>query len=163
MKTTAPAHKAGVIAQVVTARRAVLAAAQALPPEKQGQVFLGSWSPLDLLAHLQGWDVTNLQAIESILAGQLPEFYACRDKDWATYNAHLVQRYRQEDFSALLGAVAASHRQLVERLERLPAGEFDQDRSLRYRGYRLTIARLMEAEARDEVVHSQQLRQFARL
>ncbi len=163
MKTTAPAHKAGVIAQVVTARRAVLTAAQVLSPEKQGQVFLGSWSPIDLLAHLQGWDVTNRQAIESILAGQLPEFYAHRDKDWATYNAHLVQLYRQEDFAALLAAVSASHRQLVERLEQLPASEFDQEHGLRYHGYRVTIARLMEAEARDELVHNQQLRQFARL
>jgi hypothetical protein len=157
MRTTPQAKKDTVIAELVEARRKILDAAAALPPEKQEEVFLGIWSVKDLLAHLVGWDFTNLAAVQEILAGQLPSFYAHHDRDWRTFNAGLVAAYKREDFAGLLSSVKDSHQRLIAFLRTVPAEEFGQDRGLRFRGYRVTIARLLQAEASDEEVHYKQI------
>ena len=41
-------------------RRKILDAASSPSPEQQDEVFLGIWSVKDPLAHLAGWDVTNI-------------------------------------------------------------------------------------------------------
>lgn len=157
MRTTPQARKDAIIAALGEARRKILDAAAALPPAKQDEVFLGLWSVQDLLAHLVGWDFTNLAAVQEIIAGQLPSFYAHHDRDWRTYNAGLVASYKREDFSDLLSSVQDSHQRLVDFLRTVPAEEFGQDRGLRFRGYKVTIARLLQVEASDEEVHYQQI------
>ena len=93
----AQAKKDEVISGLVEARACILAAATQLPVEKQDQVFLGTWSVKDLLAHLMGWDFTNVEASQEILECKLPSFYAHHDRDWRTYNAGLVERYKKDD------------------------------------------------------------------
>ena len=56
------------------ARNGILAELSALPPQKRNEAFLGTWSAYDLVAHLIGWDFTNIQAAKDILADQLPQF-----------------------------------------------------------------------------------------
>jgi hypothetical protein len=157
MRATAQAKKDKVIAELVEARRKIFDVASYLPPEKQGEVFLGIWSVKDLLAHLVGWDFTNLAAVQEILAGQLPSFYAHHDRDWRTFNAGLVAKYKRDDFAALLSLVQGSHQRLVDFLGPVPAEEFSRDRGLRFRGYKVTIVRLLQAEASDEEVHCKQI------
>ena len=101
MSTTAQEKKESIIAALIQARRNILDVAYALPLEKQDEVFLGVWSVADLLAHLIGWDYTNLDATKSILQGELPEFYSHRDRDWETYNALLIERHKEEDLSLI--------------------------------------------------------------
>ena len=156
MRATVQAKKDKVIAALVEARQKILDAVAALPPEKQDEVFLGVWSVRDLLAHLVGWDFTNLAAVQEILAGQLPSFYAHHDRDWRTYNAGLVAKYKRE-MAALLALMQDSHQRLVDFLRTVPAEEFDRDKGLRFRGYKVTIARLLQAEASDEEVHYKQI------
>jgi hypothetical protein len=141
-------------------RTKILSAVSSLPVEKQDEVFLGVWSAKDLLAHLVGWDFTNLQAIEEILTDQVPNFYNYHDQDWAYYNARLVDEYKQEDFGETLRSVQESLNTLIDFLERLPAEEFERDRGLRYRGYKVTIARLLQAEIDDEKMHLEQIHEF---
>lgn len=160
MKRTAEAHKAELLAEVLNARSKALNALHALPPDRRREPFLGVWSSYELVAHLIGWDFTNLQAVEDVLAGQLPRFYAHHDRDWRTYNAHLVATYAVEGWDDLLAAVADSHRQLMARLSELPAGEFEKERGIRFRGWKVTIARLLQAEAEDESTHAAQVTAF---
>jgi hypothetical protein len=56
-------------------RRKLLETAAALPPAARTQVFLGTWSAVELLAHLAGWDEANQQAIQAVRRGELPDFY----------------------------------------------------------------------------------------
>ena len=155
------AKKDEIVAALIQGRRKILDVAYTLPPERQETVFLGVWSVKDLLAHLIGWDYTNLEAVKSILEGELPEFYAHQDRDWQTYNSILVERYKKEDFAELLYAVEASQRALMGLLEAVPAEEFDKDRGIRFKRYKVTIARLLEAEAEDEEEHYTQIKEFA--
>ena len=161
MSTAEQERKDNIISTLIQARRRILDTAYALPPEKQDEVFLGVWSVKDLLAHLIGWDYTNLEAVKSILQGELPEFYSQRDPAWETYNALLVERHKEEDFTELLYSLETSQRALMGFLATVPADEFDKDRGVRYKRYKVTIARLLEAEAEDEEEHGRQIKEFA--
>ena len=146
-----------IISGLVETRRRILDAASSLPPEKRDEVFLGVWSARDLLAHLVGWDFTNLEAAKALLAGQLPDFYSHYDRDWKTYNACLVAEHKKDDFAELLASVEDSLQQLVAFLETVPAEEFDKDRGVRYKRYKVTIARLLQADISDVKTHHQQV------
>ncbi len=160
MTATAQAKKDKVIAALVDARTKILDAVSSLSPEQQDEVFLGVWSVKDLLAHLAGWDFANIQAAKDILAGKLPSFYAYYDRDWKSYNAHLVAEYKRARFVELVALVEDSHRQLIDFLRTIPPEEFDKDIGLRSKGWIVTIARLMQVEAKDERAHHRQVKQF---
>jgi hypothetical protein len=161
MSDKAQQKKDNIISALTQARRTILHVAYTLPPEKRDEVFLGVWSAKELLAHLVGWDYTNIEATKSILVGELPEFYSHHDRDWASYNAFLVGRHKTEDYAELLDFVEASHRALVDLLATVPADEFEKDRGVRYKRYKVTIARLLQAEEEDEGEHYRQIKEFA--
>jgi hypothetical protein len=147
----AQAEKDAIIGGLVKARREILDAASLLSPAQQDEVFLGVWSVKDLLAHLAGWDCTNLRAVEEILAGQKPSFWAHHDRDWKSYNARLVAEYRRDDFAELIVVVEESHRRLIQFLQAVPAHEYLSRRQ---------IARLLRVESKDEEEHRRQLEEF---
>ena len=160
MGTRAQVKKQQIVAGLIEARREILDAAARLPAEQQDQLFLGAWSVKDLLAHLVGWDLANMAAAREVLAGQLPAFYAYHDRDWQTYNARLVAQHKRAGWADMVAAVEESHRALVERVRTIPAEELDRDRGVRFRGWKVTIARLLQAEAGDEKQHAAQIRGF---
>ena len=88
--------------------------------------------------------------LDLLIAGQLPDFYSHYDRDWKTYNARLVTKYKRDDFAELLASVEDSLQELAGYLETIPAEEFDKDRGVRYKRYKVTIARLLQAEIKDE-------------
>jgi hypothetical protein len=72
--------KACLLSDLKETRQKILAQMSSLTDEQQDQVFLGIWSVKDLLAHITGWDDTNLAAVNSVQAGQVPVFYEHRDR-----------------------------------------------------------------------------------
>lgn len=149
------------LVELAAARLSVLDAARTLPPDRLDEAFLGTWSVKDLLAHLIGWDITNLCAIQEMLEGNYPSFFQYYDTDWKSYNARLVQMHRVEPFSALLQAVERSHQQLLTFLQALPEETFLSLKVVRPGGKRTLAARtLLAAEARDERIHAAQVEAF---
>lgn len=153
-------RKEEVLSGLVAARQNILAKISELSDEQQKQVFLGIWSTEDLLAHFIGWDKTNLQAVKSVLAGQLPSFYEHRDPDWRTYNAMLVKKHKRGSVKELLAAARESQEKLVGFLQSVPPEDFNRDFGVRFRGYKVTVQRLLEAEMKDEQTHLQQMTDF---
>ena len=145
-----------------SSRAEILNMVSLMPEELRSQVYLGDWSAYELLAHLIGWDHTNIQAAEELMEGKLPGFYAFHDRDWRNYNARLVAQYRRSNIIELLADCQESHATLLTMIGKLPEVELDRDRGVRFRGWRVTIARLLLAEARDERQHAQQLQAFIR-
>jgi hypothetical protein len=145
---------------LVTARRAVLAAVQSLPANRMDEIFLGTWTVKDLLAHLAGWDFTNLQAVQEILAGQRPTFFRYFDQDWHTYNQQLVEQYRIEPWPALWAEVNDSHEQLISFLRGLSAQELVNGKTRSEKGRTVTIRNLLLSEAGDERRHAEQVAAF---
>ena len=151
--------KQDLIAGLEEARRGILAAIQALPPGCEDVIFLGTWSLKDLVAHLVGWDHTNLQAVREILAGQYPSFFQFYDKDWQSYNARLVQQHHKDSLAELLLDAANSHRQLIAFLQSLEAANLLTAKASRPNGRRtVTLRNLLLSEAADEQQHAEQVR-----
>jgi hypothetical protein len=150
------------LAKLQEVRSSILAEASALPTQKHNVVFLGIWSIKDLLAHLVGWDYTNMEAVKSVLKGKVPKFYTHQDREWQTYNAMLVKKYKRDSFDQLLKLVRDSQHELIEFLQTIPPESFHKDFGVRFRGYKVTIQRLLAAEAEDERVHCQQIKDFFR-
>jgi hypothetical protein len=161
MSTKSQTTKQELLSAVIETRTAVLQAASGLSPTAQDAVFLGIWSVKDLIAHLIGWDFTYQAAAKDIQAGKLPEFYAHYNKDWKTYNAALVVKYKRDDFEELLALARDSQGQLIAYLDSVPAEAFEKDFGVRSgRNYKVTIARLLQAELKDEQEHLKQIQEF---
>ncbi len=135
-------------------------AAESLRPGLENEVFLGEWSMRDLVAHLIGWDHANRDAAQDIREGQLPAFYELRDADWRTINRQFVREYNKGSWAELLEAAKQSQARLWEYVGTIPDDELLQDFGVRYNGVRVTIARLLAAEASDEKKHYEQIQEW---
>jgi hypothetical protein len=160
MNAKAQARKEQLLAGLQETRSRILEQAAAFPAGKQDAIFLGTWSVHDLLAHLTGWDFANLEAIQAVLAGRLPAFYEYRGPDWRSYNAMLVEKYKRDSLSTMIEQARDSHRQLLDCLQTIPAESLGRDFGVRFRGYKVTIQRLLEAEHGDEQIHLGQIGDF---
>jgi hypothetical protein len=154
--------KSQVLSALVKTRQSILAEVSKLSNAQRAQIFLGIWSIKDLLAHLAGWDDTNREAAGYVLTGKLPPFYAHHDRDWAKYNARLVAKYKRDQMEELIELVKGSQRELIELLETIPPELPNKDFGVRFRGYKVTVQRLLEAELEDEQTHRQQTVDFLR-
>ena len=141
-------------------RACLLATAASIPEDQRYTPFLGDWSLMELLAHIAGWDVTYLQAVKDIQAGNMPKFYSQYDAEWRKYNASLVDHYRKENFDEQLELVKNTHKELLQFLQDLPEGEFERDHGLRNGRSKVTIARLLESEIEDEQTHCMDIEDF---
>jgi len=161
VRETAQQKKDQLVTGLLEVRKQILDLAGALPLDKQKAVYLGEWNIYEMLAHLAGWDFTNIQAVEQVLSGNVPEFYQYASPDWRDYNAHLIAKYRMDELEPLVDFVSATQQTLLKIITALQAEELYIDRGIRIRGYKITIARLLEAELKDERVHLAQLEEFA--
>ena len=153
-------HKQQLITDLISARQSIFAEILSLPEERLDEPCTGRWCAKDLLAHLIGWDYTNLQAVQEILAGQRPTFFRYYDQDWQSYNAHLVATYRKEPFQELRKDAETSHTRLVAFLQSLSAEEVVNRKSPPEQGRAVTIRNLLKSEASDERKHAEQLHAF---
>lgn len=160
---TAETQKADLLSSLVETRQKILDVAASLPAEMASKSFLGSWSAMELIAHLAGWDETNLKAAGEILENELPSFYQEHDRDWATYNATLVQEFSRQTLEDQLALARQTHLKLIDFLTELPAEDLWADKGIRARGWKVTIGRLLQAELSDEEEHLEQITNFKRL
>ncbi|MCK6540260.1 MAG: ClbS/DfsB family four-helix bundle protein [Anaerolineales bacterium] len=160
MSTKAQAKKEWIIGEMQRVRSELLTEVAGLSRRERDTVFLGIWSVRDLLAHLAGWDFANLDAAKSIIAGRLPSFYEHHDRDWQTYNAMLVRKYRRNTFREIRAILKGSQQKLVDHLQTIPPEDFNRDFGVRFRGYKVTIERLLEADVKDVRIHRQQIVDF---
>jgi uncharacterized damage-inducible protein DinB len=153
-------RKDQILSNWLQTRQNILAEASRLSEKQRDEIFLGIWSVKDLLAHMTGWDRTNLDAVKSVLAGQVPAFYKYHDRDWQGYNAILVKRHKKDSFQELVADTQESQEKLLEFLQTVPPENFNKDFGVRFRGYKVTLQRLLEAETEDEQTHLRQITDF---
>jgi hypothetical protein len=163
MKTDYQSKQTALLIALRESREALLACARTWPADQAETIFLGEWSLLDLLAHISGWDDANREAITAVQAGRLPEFYAHKDPDWRTYNAGHVRNYRRPTLEAQLAMVEATFGKLMEALMQLDAEDLFRDYGVRYKGWKVIIARLVESDMKDVRIHLEQMRAWLSL
>jgi hypothetical protein len=144
----------------VRRRALLLVAAEGVPPERRTTLFVGHWNLLDLLAHLVGWDYTNVKAIEELKAGRIPDFYRHYDPGWAAYNQQLIERYGADDWEVLREGLRQSQAAVVAALGRLTAEEMTRTLSGAGRRRPVSIAGILRAALGDEREHLRQIRAF---
>jgi len=152
--------KSTLLSGLATTRSLILQSVKLIPPDREDEIFLGYWSIKDLIAHLEGWDHTNLQAIQEILAGKPPSFFQFSDRDWQSYNHTLVQQYRRDSLDEQLANQDRSHQKLMLFLASLPAQELVNGKVKRANGRTITIRNLILSEIRDELQHAEQIRDY---
>jgi hypothetical protein len=137
-------------------RQALLQEAASVPPALRTTPFVGHWDLHDLLAHLVGWDHTNLESIDDMQAGRLPVFYAHYESNWDAFNAVLVTRHRDDDWDRLIRSIRASGEAVIARLRSLPG----EPPSVDWDGRRITLRGVLSAAVRDEQEHLDQVRRL---
>jgi hypothetical protein len=152
--------KAGLMAGLHDVRTEILKEAWRFHPDEITLPFVGVWSLLDLLAHLAGWDVTNRQAAEEVMNGNVPTFYSYHSKEWADYNSKLVKEYGRPTLVEALITVEQTQQDLLDFLNAIPAKDLFSDHGVRMGSYRVIISRLLEAERKDETRHLRQIVEF---
>lgn len=160
MKRVASTFKDDLLFGLKAVRESILAEALKLPADAHGRTLLGTWNVMDLLAHLAGWDNANLQACKDILDSLLPEFYEHHDHDWKLYNAMLVAIYKKPNLKEQVELARQTQKQLIDYLQALPAEDFNRDSGVRFKGVKVTIARLLQSELDDEKTHFEQVFEF---
>ncbi|HLA98141.1 MAG TPA: DinB family protein [Anaerolineales bacterium] len=154
-------RKEEIIAGLIAARGKILEVAEALPANKRDEVFLGVWSLKDLLAHLVGWDYTNIEAVEDIRRGGAPAVFQHWDPDWVAYNARLVAEHKREDFAELLGAMRQSQQTLIDFIRTVPSDDIEKDFGIRSpKGKNITVEWFLQFEIDDEGRHYRQIQDW---
>jgi len=154
-------RKEEIIAGLIAARGKILEVAEALPANKRDEVFLGVWSLKDLLAHLVGWDYTNIEAVKDIRLGRTPSVFQHWDPDWVAYNARLVAEHKREDFAELLGAMRQSQQTLIDFIRTVPSDDIEKDFGIRSpKGKNITVEWFLQFEIDDEGRHYRQIQDW---
>lgn len=153
-----------VIDAFVRGRELLLARADEVPADLRTKPFVGHWNLMDVLAHLVGWDYTNVNAIESLKHGDVPDFYREYDPGWAAYNRQLIDRYGASDWDELRAELIQSQAAITRILRLLTPEDLERElsRPQRPRPLRrpVTIAGILRAAIRDEREHTRQIRDF---
>lgn len=152
------ANKIDVIKALSAVREKTLLAIESLHQNTWAEVFLGTWSLADLVAHFIGWDIEGKKATKEILQRKLPSYYLQYDKNWATINNDFVKKYKKGDKHTLLAAVRKSHAQLVAELEKVSENLFNKDFGIRWKGKIITVASDTMSQAIDEEKHFQKIK-----
>lgn len=155
-------RKETLLQELQDVRGSILEISASFSQEEAEQVFLGSWSLLDLLAHLVGWDYTNIEASKEILRGDIPSFYDKYDKDWKSYNAGLVAEYKCDSLVEMIASVKKSHSDLLRFIGDLPSEQIFGDHGVRRGKYKVIISRFLEADIQDVNEHLTQIRAFVK-
>lgn len=156
------AEGTGLVDAFLRGRELLLRVAGEVPPELRTTPFVGHWNLMDVLAHLVGWDYTNVNAIEALKAGSVPDFYRQYDPGWASYNRQLIDRYGAADWDDLQAALAQSQAAVTQMLGLLTEEDLTKELSEpeRFRRRPITIAGILQAAIRDEREHTRQIREF---
>lgn len=112
------------------------------------------------MAHLIGWDYTNLRAVQVRLAGKYPSFFPGVRSQLAKLQPVAGRQYRKDSWPELLQVAAESHHQFVSFLQALTAEEVVNGKARKETGRSVTIRNLLRCEASDEERHSEQVSNF---
>jgi len=119
-----------------------------------------TWTVLDMVAHLVGWNRYIVRGARQILRGELPFYDVDPGPDYSNVNAALVREYADTDRSALLESLAASTEELTAFLRAVDPDKWDRDFGVRHDGETLTVKSTVDELLADYHYHREQLEDF---
>lgn len=105
------------------------AAIRGLDERELGEVWLGTWSIRDILAHISGWHHELGPALERMARGEkpIPEGTSYNDVD--SWNAKFAAAKRHAPVPELLGQLDASHEYFMAQAAKVPEERFAPDKT----------------------------------
>jgi hypothetical protein len=114
-----------------------------------------------MVAHLIGWNGYMIEASSSILAGQMPSYYADAPNDYSHINAAFTAKFSSRSKQELLAELKSSLEGLEAYVLTLPAGELAADHGVRhYRGGPASVSQIIGSLAGDYRYHTNQIREW---
>jgi hypothetical protein len=122
---------------------------------------MDGWAPMDVVAHLVGWNDLMVEASLSILAGKSPAYYADTPNDYRNINAGFTSKYSSRSKRELLADLKSS----LERFEAFVLALSDEDLTAHhgvrhYSGNPATVSRIISSLAGDYRTHTLQIREW---
>lgn len=109
--------------------RALQAALQGLNEARMAEVWLGSWSVKDVVAHLSGWHREMIPLLERLARGEKPVPAGVSYEDVDAWNARFVAAARDRSAAELLLELDASHEAFMRAAAAVPEERFQPGRT----------------------------------
>jgi hypothetical protein len=105
------------------------AALKGLDDARMTEVWLGTWSAKDIVAHMAGWHREMIPALERLARGErpLPEGVTYDDVD--AWNAKFVEARRGASVREAVAELERSHRDFVRAAAAVPAERYQPDKT----------------------------------
>ena len=93
----------------------------------------GDWSVRDILAHVSTWEEEALTHLPLILEGGTPPRYSVRYGGIDVFNARMTEQKARLSLSAVRRQLDATHRRLIDFIQRAPEGQLSRETRFRRR------------------------------
>jgi len=93
----------------------------------------GDWSVRDILAHVTTWEEEALTHLPLILEGGTPPRYSVRYGGIDVFNARMTEQKARLSLSAVRRQLDATHRRLIDFIQRAPEGQLSRETRFRRR------------------------------
>ncbi|MBI4609500.1 MAG: ClbS/DfsB family four-helix bundle protein [Candidatus Rokubacteria bacterium] len=116
--------KNALLSQAQDEFRAFKAALGGLDERQLAEVWLGSWSIKDILAHISGWHREMGPGLERLARGEKPFSEGTNYNDVDSWNARFAAAKKNATGSELLGELDASHDSFMAQAAKVPEERF---------------------------------------
>jgi hypothetical protein len=100
-----------------------------LNEDQMAEVWLGTWSVKEIVAHLNGWHREMLPALERIARGERPMPEGVRYDDVDAWNARFAAAAKDREITELLLELDRSHEDFMLAAARVSAERFQPDKT----------------------------------
>jgi uncharacterized damage-inducible protein DinB len=148
------------LARLAESRRALHQALDGLSEEEMTQVQVeGVWTIKDVLGHIASWEETCLEPLQRYADGGPFEVQVIAN--YLAWNDEQAARKRDVPLDDILGELATFRQGLVEAVNRLSAGQWEQRVPFSWGGEG-TIAEVLEVLHEHEMEHVRHIQQWRR-
>jgi len=95
-----------------------------LNEDQMGEVWLGTWSVKEIVAHMSGWHRELLPVLERIARGERPVPEGVSYDDVDAWNARFATPAKNTEITDLLLELDRSHEDFMLAADRIPAARF---------------------------------------
>jgi hypothetical protein len=121
--------KATLLRECETEFEALVRALRGLSEAQMRQVWCGTWSAREIVAHIAGWHREMTPALERMARGERPFAEGVSYDDVDAWNARFAEPAKSAATADLLASMEASHRAFMAAAAGVPAERFVPDKT----------------------------------
>ena len=123
--TDTPAGKDELLLSAAREFKALHEALHGLNEDQTSEVWLGTWSAKEIVAHISGWHREMIPALERVARGERPVPAGVSYDDVDAWNARFAAAAKDREISELLLDLDRSHEDFMQAADRVPAERWE--------------------------------------